>query len=230
MKRFALISLLILVATSLLFAGRSFNGTSDIITVPASGNALDISSGPETISLWIYPTTIPSSGEHDAMGHGPTQVTGVQFEVGFGAYGGTAAAANVIGYVFGCCGFSGPGYGGCGTGYTANAWYQIVIYLNNSLAETGMAVSGPVSCTQAIGYGPSDPRGSHTGNIIIGKGWSGSNFAGIVAEAAIWNSLLTPAQMTALKHICPVGTSAKRMGFPAPVGYFPLWGAGSPET
>jgi hypothetical protein len=228
MKRLIFILALILVTP--LWAGRSFNGSTDIITASGNGTALDISSGSETISLWIYPTTIPSSGEHDALGHGATQVTGVQFEVGFGAYGGSGSAANVIGYAWGCCGLFGPGFGGCGTDYTANNWYQVVIWINTGSAVSGMEVSGPVSCSTSTGYGPSDPRLPSTGNFIIGKGWSGSNFQGIVAEVAVYNSLLSTSQMAALQHVCPVGAAAQRMGFPAPVGYFPLWGASGSST
>jgi hypothetical protein len=227
MRRLAFILALLLITP--LWAGRSFNGSSDIITIPAQGNILDNASTSQTISAWIFPTVIPSSGEHDFIGHGPSQVTGVQFLIGFGAYGNSGAAPSAIGYAFGCCGAFGPGFGGCGTGYTANAWYHIIAFINTTAAQSGMTVAGPVTCSTSVGYGPSDPRLNNTGNIIIGKGWTGSNFQGIVAEVAIYNTLLSGTQMQALNKVCPIGISAKRASLPIPAGYFPLWGASSPE-
>jgi Concanavalin A-like lectin/glucanases superfamily len=228
MKRIIPIFAVILVGATLLWAGRSFNGSTDIITIPAEGNVLDIASGPETISMWVYPTTVPSTGEHDWLGHGTAETGGVEFEVGWGSYGGSASSPNEFGYVFGCCGPFGPSYGGCGTGYTANGWYQIVIWVDTAgvihgTPSSGMSVSGPVICNTYTAF--TETRVANTGNIYVGKGWFGTNYQGYVAEVAIWNRILLPGQIAALAHVCPEGPSARRMGFPQPVGYFPLTGA-----
>jgi Concanavalin A-like lectin/glucanases superfamily len=224
MKRLSLI--LGLLFTLPLWAGRSFNGTSDVIAIPSTGNALDISTGPETISLWMYPTTIPGTTSHYPVSN--YGASSGQFAVGFGACGGSCSAAGVMGYVIGTFAPETGVFGGCGTGYTANKWYQVILYADPSGTVTGgMHVSGGLSCSTSTAW--IENRVAGTGKFDIGGLNGAANFQGTVAEVAVWNTLLTSAQMTALQTVCPVGGSARRMSLPKPVGYFPLWGAASPE-
>ena len=223
MKRVAFILALLLSLPA--YAGRSLNGTSDIIVVPSTSNALDISSGPETISLWIYPTTIPGTTSHYPLSNYGAS-TG-QFAIGFGACGGSCSSAGVLGYLIGTYASLTGVYGSCGSGYTANKWYQVVIYANTVGGTGGMIVSGAVSCSTFTSW--HENRVAGTGQFNIGGLDGTANFQGIVAEVAVWNSLLTSAQMTALQSICPVGVGARRVSLPKPSGYFPLWGAASPE-
>lgn len=223
MKRFALILALLL--ASPLYAGRSFNGTSDIIVIPASGNALDISSGPTTISFWMYPTTIPGTNSHYPLSNYGGGSAG-QFAIGFGACGGICSATGVLGFLIGAAGEETGIFSSCGT-YTANKWYQVVVFVNTVGAVAGQIVSGGTSCTTAIAF--TEQRQAGTNEFNIGGIDGAADFQGTVAEVAVWNSLLTASQMAALQTACPVGASARRMSLPNPVGYFPLWGAASPE-
>ena len=207
------------------YAGRSFNGSSDIIVVPATGNALDISTGPETISFWMYPTTIPGTTAHYPLSNYGSS-TG-QFAVGFGACGGTCSAAGVLGFLWGTFALETGVYASCGTGYVANKWYQVVIYADTVGAKGGMIVSGAVNCNTSTAW--IENRAAGVGQFDIGGLDGAADFQGTMAEVAVWNSLLTTAQMTSLQTACPIGASARRMSLPKPVGYFPLYGAASPE-
>lgn len=211
-----------------LYAGRSFNGSSDIINVPSTGNALDISTGPEVISFWMYPTTIPGTNDHYPLSDYGSQG---QFVIGFGACGGGCSTAGVLGFAEGT-NFSLTGVrGSCGT-YTANTWYQVTYYVDpagtlQGSPTAGMLVSGGTSCTSIQSF--RENRVAGIGLFQVGGANNGDFFQGVVAEVAVWNVLMTAGQMTALQTVCPTGASARRMSLPNPVGYLPLYGVHSPE-
>jgi len=215
MRRLALILALALPAN----AGRSFNGSTDVVTANGIGSALDISSGPETISLWWYPTSV--SVTQAAVAHYRAFTSGSQFAIGLG-YG--SASNNNFTAVFGCCGISGPAYLSCGT-VTTNQWYQIVVRLDSVGGFAYLNVSGGLTCSVSTTTTLLS-RAPGSSNFTIGDDSTGSYGAhGIIGEVAVWNLLLSTNQLASLRNICPVGPSARRMGFPPPVGYFPLTGA-----
>lgn len=222
MKRLALILALFVALPC--WAGRGFNGTSDLIAMPSTSNALDISSGAETISLWIYPTVIPVSGSHYPLSN---YGANGQFAIGFGACAGSCSSANQLGWVEGTYSPITGVFGGCGS-YTANKWIQVVYFVDpagtlHGTPTAGIVVSGATSCASTAAF--RENRVAGIGKFNVGGLNSSADFQGIVAEVAVWNTLLSASQMTALQTVCPVGASAKRYGFPAPVGPFPLWGA-----
>jgi Concanavalin A-like lectin/glucanases superfamily len=214
------ISILALFVSLPCWAGRSFNGTSDIIIVPAVGNALDLSSGPMTISFWFYPTVIPTSGSHYPIAHYASN--GGQFAVGFGACSGGCSSSSVLGYLIGTYAAETGVFGSCGV-YTANAWYQVTIFVDTAgtihgSPTAGQIVSGGDSCSTFTAF--RENRVAGAGNFDIGGIEGAADFQGIVAEVGVWNALLSPAEMSALQTVCPA--SIRRTAL---VGYFPLWGA-----
>jgi hypothetical protein len=206
------ISILVLLASLPCWAGRSFNGTSDNISAPGIGTPLDISSGPVTVSFWVYPTLVDAS-KH-AMVAQWNGGNGSQMDIGLGVYGQSTTSMD---YVFGCCGALGPSYTGCGT-ITSNKWYQVVVYVDSVGGSSGIIVSGGTSCSAFIAF--SNDRTAGGANFTIGTDNGQSYFEGIIAEVAVWNVLLTPAEKMALQTVCPA--SVRRTSL---VGYFPLWGA-----
>lgn len=225
MRRLAVILALFLTLPA--NAGRTLNGSTDKITANGISTALDISTGPETVSFWMYPTGTIGSTEHDMVDHWNT-ASGGQFTVGLGAY---SQPLSSVGYAVGCCGVDGPSYSYCGT-ITPNKWYQVVVWIDPSgtyfgSPATGLNVSGGTTCAVNAIY--STTRSPGQANLTIGNqdtvhGGLNLPFAGTIAEVAVWNVILSPGQRTSLAQICPVGPTAKRAGFPKPVGYFPLTG------
>jgi concanavalin A-like lectin/glucanase superfamily protein len=216
-------------------SGQSGNALYGLIVIPAIGNALDIPTGPMTISLWVYPTTLPGgSGVWAAHWNG---ASGSQWAIGNGVA--PSSSSTNAAYVIGCCGAFGPSYGACGTLVT-NKWYQIVVFVDtvgliHGSATTGMFVSGGITCSTYTAY--TNDRTAGQANMTIGgstpqpsAGNNAYSMTGIVGEVAVWNTLLATSSgttpfMTALQTICPEGPSARRMGLPAPTAYFPLAGA-----
>jgi hypothetical protein len=222
LKIFLLLAALAL--ASPLWAGRSFNGTTDVITANGIGSALDISGGNLTVSFWWRPSSVSPSTQA-AVAHFSNGVEGSQFWVGLGVPSGIGAA-NQFGWGIGCCGaLDGESYGTCGSAsVTPDQWYQVVLY-SIAGSETGMTVNGGSFCNAFTGWdGATIAAGQQ--NFTIGN-QTGTSYpaTGIIAEIAVWNTTLTSTERATLAQICPVGPSAKRMSFPPPAGYFPLYGA-----
>lgn len=216
-RQFLVIAAILL--ASPLWAGRSFNGSSEYITASGISTPLDISSGNETVSFWWYPT---SNSTQCAVCHYVFGSSGGQFAVGI-AYG--CCTAGQLTWAVGCCGsITGTSYGNCPTTLTLNKWYQIILY-SVSGSTTGLIVNGGSFCNSST---PWDSANISAGgaNFTIGAQSGGLYPAsGIIAEVAVWPSNLSAGFKQALATICPVGGSARRMGLPKPAGYFPLWGA-----
>ena len=217
MKRLTLILALVLAMP--LWAGRSFNGTSDYISANGISTPLDISTGNETVSFWWYPT---STTAQCAVCHYLFSTSGSQFAVGI-AYG--TGSAGELTWAVGCCGsLTGTSYGNCPTAVTLNHWYQIIMY-SVSGSSTGLIVNGGSFCSQTTSWDGAVISAGGT-NFTIGAQGNGLYPAyGIIAEVAVWPSNLSTGFKQALATICPMGPTARRMGLPKPAGYFPLWGA-----
>jgi hypothetical protein len=225
------VSILALILAVPLWAGRSFNGSSNVITANGTSTALDISSGPETIAFWWYPTSL--SSVQAAVAHFTQGLTGSQFTVGTGFNVG-GGADNQIGVQFGCCGAFGPAYTYCGTAAVVNHWYLVIAWADPAGADTAnifwFRPDNNTTCSADTAWGSPD-RVAGQSSFTIGDESSGPTFpaSGIIAHVAVWNIVLGPNFRTALETICPIGPASRRMGFPPPVGYFPLYGAASPE-
>lgn len=222
---------LTLVVVSPLWAGRSFNGSTSVITANGISTALDISTGPETISGWFYINTVTSS-DQAMVAHFDVTKSNSQFLVGLGI---GSSSQNQVGWQVGCCGAFGPSYGACSTPPTTAKWYPFVMYIDSAgtiygSPTSGLIVGGGLGCSVYTNFTAGRNAGQSNFTIGAESGTSPLNFAGIVGEIAVWNVLLSTSQMNALLNVCPEGLSAHRMGFPQPVGYFPLWGASGSST
>lgn len=215
-KRLVILLALILF-TPTVWAGRTFNGTGDLITIPAVGNALDITVGPETISFWVYPTSISGSVEQDMVtvwnGSG-------EFAMGFGmCNGGSAPGFGTFSFAVGNCAGLNPAQGSCGGAVTANKWYNVILAIdpaNKYGSAVGFTVhGGSISCTS----GTNGHTRTSSNNLVIGGQHITSNFPGIIAEVAVWNDILSPQERITLNTVCPQNVRPTAI-----VGYFPLYG------
>jgi hypothetical protein len=196
-------------------AGRGFAG-SDLVSANGIGTALDIYSGPFTVSGWFYPTgTINSSiGEYDIVSHWQS-TSGAQFLVSLGA--GTVGTQDFY-FAGACCGGE-SSYAYCGN-LTANHWYQFVVFQNGSILKgivTGYG--GGASCNNYVGW--TEGRTSGGAPFNIGGHNGSANFKGTIAEIGYWNVALSTGEMAALAN----GVSPAKIRRGNLVGYFPLNGA-----
>jgi len=214
-----------LIATLLLtlpaYGGRSFNGSTDVITVPGVSNAIDLTGTQATWSCWFKLTSLPGSNtvapftknSNTGIGYAMTiSVSGFTNELQFYIYISVAENHNHdVTY---------------STPVTTNTWYNAVAtYQNNN--NLALYVNGVLVATDAT-VGSTGTLVSSGGSMLIGgtpQNLGCCNFPGTVAEIAIWNTRLSAGQLAALGTVCPVGASARRMSLPPPVGYWPLWGA-----
>lgn len=214
------------------WGGRSFNGSSDVITAGGIGTSLDIT-GPETISFWVYPTVVDSNVRAMVAHFANSAPSGSQFTIGLGVA--AFSNTNQIAWEFGCCGAFGPSYGTCGT-LAANQWYQIVTWIDPNGKYSGSPTSGmnilPLGGSLSLcSVGASGTtRKPGQANLTIGNGGNQSTnsvaaFEGTIAEVAIWNDILSPAERGGLSTKCPI--SIRRTAL---AGYFPLWGASGSST
>src|ERR1700722_8841835 len=222
MKKLALIFAL----CPLLLASRSFNGSTDVITMNGTSTPIAIVSGPETISLWMYPTTVDSNIRIAAAILNGTS-SGSQFTVGLGAA--PSSATNSMAYIFGCCGAFGPSYTSCGT-ITVNKWYQVVIWIDtagkySSGSASGILVSGGTSCSNFISA--TSASRSCCAPLTIGVQDTIHPFAGYVADVVIWNDILSPGERAALGTVC---ANSKKIRPQSIVGAWPLYGASGAST
>jgi concanavalin A-like lectin/glucanase superfamily protein len=221
-RQFLLIAAILLASPG--WAGRSFSGSGQYITASGISTPLDISTGNETVSFWWYPTSTTTQA---AVAHYIFGTSGGQFAVGI-AYG--TGSAGQLTWAVGCCGsITGTSYGNCPTAVTLNHWYQIILY-SVSGSVTGLIVNGGSFCNSNTAWDSATISAGGT-NFTIGAQGNGLYPAsGIIAEVAVWPSNLSAGFKQALATVCPMGPTARRMGLPKPVGYFPLWGASGSST
>jgi hypothetical protein len=200
-------------------SGQSANASANLVIANGMSTPLDISSGNETVSFWWYPTNVSTT--QAAVAHYIFSTAGGQFAVGLG-YG--TGSANQFTWAVGCCGsVTGTSYGNCSATVTANQWYQIVLWSVNG-SQTGLIVNGGSFCNTFTAWDGANISAGGTNFTIGGQGNGLYPASGRIAEVAVWNNLPSGFR-AALATMCPAGPSARRMGLPAPAGYFPLWGA-----
>jgi hypothetical protein len=229
MRRFGLFFLLGITSCSLSFAGRKFNGTTDIIESP---NVNLVGASQASFSYWMYiPTSVPAS-EAQPFGEG-SQLDGTQ--QWYSVVSASGSANKVLVHWWQSVPLNHDVVVVCGTTLSANTWYNVVgtyngasalayIYLNGSYCNFSGTGLGVLACA---GSGCSDvPDVCFGGYAGTGDPGTCSNptFPGIVAEAAVWNVELTPPEAESLGTVCP-----ERVHGTALIGYWPLYGAHSPE-
>lgn len=205
------------------FAGRNFNGSTDVDTIPASGNPIDISTGPMTISFWMYPTVVGTT-EHEPLAKYNTSSGTLQqylISIGSTGVGGTGQIGFIVGSYSALLGV----YGACGT-VTPNHWYNVTLAVDTAGVYTGspavtLTMSGFSACSVSVAF--QERRTAGGPNLTIGGFTGTSNYAGTMCEIGIWNQILSPQELGALRS----GVPPNRVRFP--VFYKPYYGVASPE-
>lgn len=207
------------------WAGRGFtNSTGDVIVMNGTGTALDISTGPMTISFWMYPTSISPQNVLGRFGS-----TGSNQEYLFCIGNTTFAPAQSTCYLIGTFSFIAGIYGGCGT-LTANHWYNVTFRVDPAGVIIGTPavwnnVSGFTACNGFQAF--TERRTAGTANFRINCADQSAPtfcFAGSVAEVAVWNSVLSNNEVATLATVCPDSVHRSSL-----VAYYPLYGMSSPE-
>jgi Concanavalin A-like lectin/glucanases superfamily len=188
---------------------RSFNGTSDFIDV---GNSSALNPASITVSCWVYwKGTYDTNGEQWFVGRDDNTL-GRVFALGLS--GGNPPLVVQVNGAF--------TVGNVGS-LTINTWEQITF--------TGSSAAGYEVWLNGTGGGASPPGTSmatSTGDVTIGERTYNTNHGfvnGDITEIAIWNTVLTPTQISNLAS----GQRANTIGANANlVGYWPILGQ-SPE-
>lgn len=224
--RIALIAGLLL--GSPLWAGRSFNGSSAVISV-TSGGTIDLYGLPDiTLSCWVYVTVVPST-EVDPCGKGNNLNGTESYYINLSQSGN----AGLFGAHFFQTTPENHNVDFFCTSVTvqANTWYNVVATFNSNFEYSVFSqiyVNG-VECGQATNAngnltepGVGDPNWCFGAYATTGTPGlcTNINFSGIVAESALWNVALSPAEAEGLATVCP-----GRVRSTAIVAYWPLWGA-----
>ena len=213
-------------------AGRSFNGTTDKISVAGVSNAIDITGTQMSFSCWFM-LTASASGEVDpCLKWNASNQGGYMFN-----YNQSGHAGLVSGQIYLNIPLNHYHFIWCSNTINLNQWYEMVlVYQNNDRMKVWLGTQGTVTlCGSDSTVGSTGSMVTSGGPLTFGAsnaGRSGSVFTqGLIAESAVWNVRLSDAQAAALASgVCPIGPSARRAGFPQPVGYWPMWGASGSST
>ena len=215
MRKLLIVALLLLIPGAG-NAGRGFTG-SDLIVANGIGTALDIPTGPLTISVWFY-ATVNDGSEHDLFSHWQGAVAGAQWIIGIGAPC-SGCGATSLNFDIGCCSAILGDYGSCGVPSTS-VWHNIIITTD---ASTGYAAYLDGATCGGNPY--HEYRTAGGANVNIG-GYNGTaNFKGRLAEIGVWTAKLSVGEIKSLAK----GISPNHIRRSSLVGYWPLYGAGSPE-
>lgn len=191
---------------------RSFNGSTDFINC---GNSATLNPTTNlTIMSWMYQTSSLTSSAGITFARDDNTL-GRSYALGIVDYGsGAIYTSNING--------TAPFTSG-GTGQIMNQWVHLIA-LTSSGTGSQIWVNGAQSGTSGTYAAPN----STTGNTTIGErtfvgaqGW----WPGRIADVAIWNVALTPAEILALSR----GARPFTIREPALLGYWPLDGLQSPE-
>jgi hypothetical protein len=217
---FILVLLALLIASG--FAARSFNGSTDLVSVSATGTAADITGTELTLFAWVYPVANGTNFGICAICKW-TVNTHRQYALVYDDQGDCSANNDILVAV-------GGGGGSwlatkCQGTLTQNAWNTI----GATFKQGDSASLVPwINCTAGSGSGQiNSPIGSGSNNLTLGNPVFGNETTGSkIAYAAEWDIKLTNNEMTALsKGILPPcvhgGTHLK--------GYWVNIGLNSPE-
>lgn len=202
----------ILLFTSMAFAGRKFNGTTDTISVPGNGTPIDLATE-MTLSVWFKTTTI-SAVEQDILSKwGPTVGNQYELLINFPSTGNVTSA-------FHEAGIPGTIVNTCSVNLTVpNVWHHMASVWSVSQGFTGIYLDG-VLCQFSATHGSVISNGA---NLIIGAGDTGTRlpFVGTLAEACIYNATLPTGEINSLAK----GTPCNKVHATNLVGYWPMTGA-----
>jgi len=203
------------------WAGRSFNGSTDHTTVSGVGNAIDLTGSAGTWSCWFNLPSLPASGNsYSCMGKTTATWSG--------GYAFFIQSTGVISFFFYInISLNHSHTVACSTTVTTGHWHNAVaVYQNN--VDARIYLDG-TQCGIDSGVGTTGSLVTSGLSLLLGgqlQSWAPCcTNLGSLGEIAIWNVRLSPGQIQALANVCPAGASARRMGFPPPVGYWPMTGA-----
>lgn len=223
MKRITIFFYLLFLAAPS-FAARGFNGSSDLVSIPAVGTAVDISATPMTVSFWMFPTLVDGS-EHDAIAKFGVGAANQQYLFGIGDP--DISGGSAMGYYIGSVSNFFGVRASCGV-ITANHWYHVIVRVDSTnILGSGpvvyMAVSGFVNCTTFSNF--TERRSAGGVALNFGGKNAVTNFPGRVCEVGFWDTVLLAGELAALQS----GKTPKAIRRTHLVAYYPLYGAKSPE-
>jgi hypothetical protein len=197
-------------------AARKFNGTSDYVSIPGSGTAVDVTTGSFTYSFWFYPTNIGntdivskwSGGEQYLSTIGPPDGGN---DTPVFAWHETGAPQ----HPFVNCG---------GLTLVNNVWYHVISTWSIGPNSAGASVNG-ISCGGTGIFGSIVSNGLP---LFLGQRGNASMwFTGSIAEFALWNVALSAGEISSLdKGVSP--PQVRRTNLTA---YYPVYGitTGEPD-
>lgn len=227
---------------SSLSAGRTFNGTTD--KIQAGGGTVLVGVGQAAVVCSFLVTSLPGSSEADVCSNGGQENAGHQgpFIISIGSTALGSGVNNKIVVAWRQSTSLNHNVDmSCPSIISINTWYTVVSIFSSNFTGGGSVWVNGVLCS--TGGNPNGQlalqNGGDTPDFCVG-GYAGSgttctivNFAGTVANFYVWSgtNLGTNAGSTAssmaqaVSLICPIGATAKRMGFPSPARAWPLYGA-----
>jgi hypothetical protein len=193
-------------------SARNFNGTSDRIDLASAISAI-AGGNARSVSIWVFPTSIPATAQ-DVFSYGTNTLDlGFRFTLS-----GTASGDMQVGFVS-------DNIHTTGTPILATTWQHLcivvpgptttgtVLYYNGA-AQTASAASGNTlntgSTAPGIGYN----------NLV-----SANFFAGRIADLAVWNVALTATEVRGLSQ----GQRPSMIRSASLKGWWPIDGLQSPE-
>lgn len=185
-----------------LFSGASYCEAADQAPIDITGTVV-------VIAFWVKRT---STGNFPHMVAKGTAGTGVQYKV---FHGGSTYYFEI--------GDSG-GVDQCSSpGWSTGVWEHVVAVKNG----TGAGAQKMYRNGVFVGTATSNKSIQNTANTLrVGQASDGSQqFAGTIAEVGIWDVVLSDAEILALA----AGVSPRQVRPGSLKGYWPLYGAGSPE-
>jgi len=198
------------------FASRTFNGTSDVITISGSSTAIDVTGQALSISAWVYFATVPSA-EMEPLAKADSGAT--QYEIYINAAGQPSKTLGV--YFRQSTSLNHDVYMNCASAATNGTWTHIVAAYS-SVATTWFMYCNGVQATNGS-TGSAATIMSNGDSLLIGKKAASSAIycACSVADVGVWTAQISPLEAKSLAS----GKSPATVHRNALVGYFPLWGA-----
>jgi len=229
----------VLLLAAPIFAGRRFNGTSDTISAPGVSNAIDLTGTTVTMSCWFMMTSSPGTNDVSPCSKWAANNQGgylIVYNCNASACNGINGSGKMTAAIYDTIPVNHWQFVLCNTTINLNQWYVVtMMYQNNNGIYIYLGTNGSSSqCGVNNGVGSTGVLVSSANNLIMAgphgacatNSWSVCTyFTGLVAETAVWNAALTADQINTLVWMCPGSPKF----FPRPVGYWPLWGAASPE-
>jgi hypothetical protein len=194
------------------FAGRTYNGTTDTISVPGIGTVIDLTTE-VTLMAWIKTGSISSTEQDIVSKWGPTVGNQYELLINFPSSGNVSAGwheAAVPGTIVNTCTTNIS---------TPNVWHHIAAVWSVSQGFTSIFLDGG-SCGTVATHGPLISNGA---NLILGAGDTGTRlpFVGTMAEVCIYNVILSTPEIGTAAH----GTPCSKLHTTALAGYWQMTGA-----